>query len=71
MTTIDLSREMLVREAAESLGLSPITIRRAYREGRLRGRKEGGIILIDRPSVGVYRASHLGRRGRRQRPKES
>jgi hypothetical protein len=52
--------------AAEELGLSPVTIRRAWREGRLKGSKGPGRthpILITRQSVEDYRRLHLGKPG--------
>ena len=33
--------EVTVREAAESLGLSPVTVRKAFREGKLSGTRIG------------------------------
>lgn len=59
------------REAAQDLGLSPITVRRAFREGRLSGERVGderwSVIFVSRESIQEYREKHLGRRGRRKR----
>lgn len=59
---------LTVREVAKSLGLKPVTVRRAYREGRLTGRRYGSetgwsFLMIDPQSVETYRTRHLGRRG--------
>lgn len=58
--------QFTVDQAAEVLGLSPITVRRAFREGRLAGsrvpnRRE---IRITGASIDHYRRVHLGRPGR-------
>ena len=55
---------MTTAEASEALGISPITVRRAFREGRLTGRRIGPLILVTRSSVERYRRLHLGRMGR-------
>jgi hypothetical protein len=58
--------QLTIHEAAASLGLRPVTIRRAWREGRLTGSKGPGKtspILIDQSSVETYRRLHLGKRG--------
>lgn len=60
---------LTAREAATALGLSPVTVRRAFREGYLTGvrigRSEGwSVIFIDPASLDSYREHHLGRVGR-------
>ena len=65
--TTDLSDLVTVRDAARRLGLSPVTIRRAVREGRLRSRRIGAgkwtVILVESVSIEEYRDTYLGRRG--------
>ena len=59
---------MSTRDAAMSLGLSVVTIRRAFREGRLTGVRLGSsegwsYLMIDTDSIERYRQLHLGKRG--------
>lgn len=64
---------LTAREAASELGLSPVTVRRAFREGHLTGirigRHEGwSVIFVDPASLASYREHHLGKIGRPKRP---
>jgi len=72
MTTLMALGDLSVHEAAESLGLSPVTVRKALREGRLRGRRimerpGWSILVVDEASVEEYRRVHLGRHGKPSR----
>lgn len=55
---------MTVTEAAESLGLSPRTVRQAIENGVMRARRVGPLWTVTPAEVERYRAEHLGRRGR-------
>jgi excisionase family DNA binding protein len=47
-----LKRYLSVAQAAQYSGLSPVTIRRLIRDGRLRGRRPGARrVLIDREDI--------------------
>jgi excisionase family DNA binding protein len=59
--------EMLtVKRAAEELGLSPVSIRRAVMRGALEVVPlDGRTYLVSREEVERYRRDHLGQRGKR------
>ena len=65
--------EMLtVKRAAEDLGLSPVSIRRAVMRGTLEVVPlDGRTYLVSREEVERYRREHLGRRGKRTLPEEA
>ena len=65
--------EMLtVKRAAEELGLSPVSIRRAVMRGMLKVVPlDGRTYLIARDEVERYRRERLGNRGGRKRPDEA
>jgi len=48
---------IMVNEAAKRLGVEPPAVRRALREGRLRGRKSGAVWLVDADDVNTRAAS--------------
>lgn len=58
---------MTTGEVARDTGLSPVTVRRLFREGRLTGQRivdgHWTVIFIDPSSVEDYRRTSLGRRG--------
>ena len=57
--------DMTLAEAAEVLGLSPITLRVQVRNGRLSAYKDGRDWRVGWPAIESYRAGSLGRPGRR------
>lgn len=57
---------MTTKEAAELLGLSPITVRRQVANGAIKASKRGRDIWITPAEVERYRAASLGKR----KPKE-
>jgi excisionase family DNA binding protein len=61
--------EMLtVARAAEELGLSPVSVRRAVMRGALKVVPlDGRTNLVARDEVERYRREHLGQRGRRKK----
>src|SRR5262249_36637669 len=60
---------LTVDEAAEQLGLSPVTIRRAVMNRTITVVPlNGRTYLISRDEVERYRREHLGRRGKRKQP---
>ena len=65
--------EMLtVKRAAEELGLSPVSIRRAIMRGALENVPlDGRTNLVSRTEVERYRREHLGRRGKHMLPEEA
>jgi excisionase family DNA binding protein len=65
--------EMLtVKRAAEELGLSPVSIRRAVMRGTLEVVPlDGRTYLVSREEVERYRREHLGQRGKRMLPDEA
>jgi excisionase family DNA binding protein len=65
--------EMLtVARAAEELGLSPVSIRRAVMRGTLKVVPlDGRTNLVSREEVERYKREHLGRRGKRMLPDEA
>lgn len=56
---------MTTNDAATALGLSPFTIRRAIHNGTLRASKRGRDWHITPAAVAEYRATSLGKPGRR------
>ena len=64
--------EMLtVKRAAEDLGLSPVSIRRAVMRGTLEVVPlDGRTYLVSREEVERYRREHLGQRGKRKKRPE-
>ena len=59
---------MTVAATAKDLGLSPVTVRAQFRNGRLTGQRITwspgySVILINRSSVAHYRDTYLGRKG--------
>ena len=65
--------EMLtVKRAAEDVGLSPVSIRRAVMRGALEVMPlDGRTYLVSREEVERYRREHLRRRGKRMLPDEA
>ena len=65
--------EMLtVKRAAEELGLSPVSIRRAIMRGALENVPlDGRTNLVSRTEVERYRREHLGRYGKHMLPEEA
>ena len=61
--------EMLtVKRAAEELGLSPVSVRRAVMRGALKVVPlDGRTNLVAREEVERYRREHLGQRGKRKK----
>lgn len=57
---------MTLREAADSLGVTPDTLRQAIRRGALRATKRGRDWWVTEGAVEEYRAKHLGRPGGRK-----
>jgi excisionase family DNA binding protein len=63
---------LTVKRAAEDLGLSPVSIRRAVMRGTLEVVPlDGRTYLVSREEVERYRRAHLGRRGKRMLPDEA
>jgi excisionase family DNA binding protein len=54
-----------LKEAAQSLGITPASLRQAIARGSLRGRKVGNTWTVTPREVERYRVESLGRRGRR------
>lgn len=71
MTSDPLARlgRLTTRQAARSLGITPVAVRRACRRGRLTYYQDGpGLtILIPEWSIEDYRREYLGRRGPRRK----
>jgi excisionase family DNA binding protein len=65
--------EMLtVKRAAEELGLSSVSIRRAIMRGALKVVPlDGRTNLVSREEVERYRSEHLGQRGKRKKRPEA
>lgn len=57
--------EMSLADAAARLGLSPGTLAARARAGKLRARKVGPLWVVSAREVERYRATSLGRPGRR------
>lgn len=59
-----------VSEAAQTLGVSVVTIRQQIRRGTIRAVRLGREYLIEPSEVERYRRLHLGRRGRKPKPRD-
>lgn len=59
---------MTTDEAAQALGIKPVTVRAAIRRGMLRARKVGRDWHITSAAVEAYRAGSLGKPGRPKKP---
>jgi len=64
--------ELTVQQASAELGIKRGSVRKAFRTGRLEGRRIGdasqprwSVLLLTRESVERYRRLHLGRPGKR------
>lgn len=57
---------MTVNEAAEALGVQPITVRKAIERGRMRASKRGPMWWVTPAAVEAYRVTSLGHRGPHQ-----
>jgi len=53
-------------QAADELGVAPATLRQQIAAGRLRGHKVGPLWLVSARELERYRATSLGRPGRRK-----
>lgn len=62
---------LTIAQAAESLGLSPATLRAQVRKGRLQVTKLGPINVVKPSEVERYRRESLGRTGRPDGAKDS
>ena len=60
----DLDDLLTLADAAEELGLAPVTLRSAIARGRLRARQFGKTWITTRAEVDRYRRESLGRAGR-------
>jgi len=59
-------RNLTVKEAADLLGIRPVTVRAAIARNRIRAdkvEKVGSMNLIDPQEIERYRAKYLGRKG--------
>lgn len=54
-----------IEEAADLLGLSPITVRHQAQRGKLPASRLGNMWVVSEEGLAVYRASSLGRIGGR------
>lgn len=61
---------MTTNEAAALLGLQPVTVRAAIKAGTLRAKKVGRDWHITPAAVEAYRATSLGKPGRRKKAME-
>lgn len=52
-------------EAAEQLGITQQTLRIQAKAGKIKARKIGTVWVVDEPAIEAYRATSLGRPGRR------
>jgi hypothetical protein len=59
---------LTLAEAADLLGLAPVTLRAQVKAGNLRARLFGKTWVTTRVEVEVYRRDHLGRIGRPKNP---
>jgi hypothetical protein len=62
---------LTLAEAAEDLGIAPVTLRAAVARGALSARKFGKTWVTTRLEVQRYRLEHLGQVGRRSEPRRS
>lgn len=67
-----MEQELTVQQASAELNIKLGTVRKAYRHGRLAGRRLGdastwSVLLISADSVRHYREAHLGKVGFRGR----
>lgn len=58
---------LALSEAAERLGLSPITLRTQIKNGVLRARRLGSFYVVTEREVERYRREHLGKVGPKPR----
>lgn len=54
---------MTVNEAAEQLGIQPVTVRAAIERGRIKATKRGPMWDIKPAAVKAYRETYLGKLG--------
>lgn len=67
-----MDQELTVQQASSELGIKLGSVRKAFRHGRLAGRRLGdvstwSVLLLDPASVKHYREAHLGKAGARGR----
>ena len=63
----DIADYVTTREAAQSLGIRPGSVRAAITAGHIMTRRIGTIHLISRREVEYYRREYLGRVGRKKK----
>lgn len=62
---------MTTKEAADALGIKPVTVRAAIKSGKLRAVRHGRDWHITPAAVEAYRAASLGKPGRPRVTKSS